>query len=105
MFTPDQPAEYIARQVRAYEPWPGSFFHWDSKIVRVRKAHAIPSAEENIGQIIQVNNKPAICMREGVLVLDEIQISGKKALPGEVFLRGARDFVGYKLDFEKIVDE
>ena len=83
MFTPDQPAEYIARQVRAYEPWPGSFFHWDSK----------------------VNNKPAICMREGVLVLDEIQISGKKALPGEVFLRGARDFVGYKLDFEKIVDE
>ncbi len=100
MFTPDQSAEYVARQVRAFEPWPGSYFHWDSKIVRVRKAHAILTAEDSIGRIIQVNDKPAICMREGVLVLDELQISGKKAMPGTVFLRGARDFVGSKIVFE-----
>jgi len=27
---------------------------------------------------------------EGLLVLDEVQPAGKKAMPGEVFLRGAR---------------
>ena len=99
-FTPAQSAEYVARQVRAFEPWPGSYFYWDSKIVRVRKSHAIPSAEDNIGRIILINDKPAICMREGVLVLDVLQISGKKALPGYEFIRGARNFVGSELDFE-----
>ncbi len=100
MFTPDQSAEYVARQVRAFEPWPGSYFHWGSKIVRVRKAHAIPSVEDSIGRIILVNDRPAICMRKGVLVLDELQVSGKKAMPGNVFLIGARDFIGSKLDFD-----
>ncbi len=38
-----QSAELLARQVRAYEPWPGSFFFWDDLRVVVRRAHAVPT--------------------------------------------------------------
>ena len=29
------PAEHIARQVRAYDPWPGSFTRWDGRRIKV----------------------------------------------------------------------
>lgn len=99
MFTPDQTADFVARKIRAYEPWPGSYFNWGNKTVRVRKAHALPSTDDKMGTIIKIDKKPAIRMREGVLVLDELQISGKKSMPSDVFLRGARGFVGSKLDY------
>ena len=34
------PAERIARQVRAYDPWPGSFTHWDGRRLKVLAASA-----------------------------------------------------------------
>lgn len=98
-FTPNQSAVFVSRQVRAYEPWPGSYFEWDDKRVRVRKAHTLPSNQDEIGSIVEVDGFPAIQMKDGLLVLDAIQISGKKALPGDVFLRGARGFLGSRLDF------
>jgi len=97
-FTPNQSAAYVARQVRAYEPWPGSYFEWDDKRVHVRKAHALPSNQAEIGSLIEVDEFPAIRMKEGVLVLDVLQISGKKTLPGDVFLRGARGFLGSMIE-------
>ena len=96
-FMPVQRAVYVARQVRAYEPWPGSYFEWDDKRVRVLKAHALPSNSAEIGSLVEVDGFPAIRMEEGVLVLDVLQISGKKALSGDTFLRGARDFLGSRI--------
>ncbi len=98
-FTPDQTADYVSRQIRAYEPWPGSYFEWEEKRVRVRKAHALPSNGNEAGSLIEVVGFPAIRMREGILVLDVLQISGKQAMPGDVFLRGSRGFLGSKLAF------
>ena len=31
-------AERIARMVRAYEPWPGTFTHWDGKLLKILDA-------------------------------------------------------------------
>jgi methionyl-tRNA formyltransferase len=36
---------------------------------------------------------PAIGTAQGTLVLDEVQPAGKKAMPGDAFLLGARDWV------------
>ena len=37
---------------------------------------------------------PAVCCAEGWLVLDEVQPAGKKPMAGDVFLRGARQWLG-----------
>jgi methionyl-tRNA formyltransferase len=90
-------AEELARQVRAYEPWPGSFFKWNDKRIVVRKAHAIPGTDETPGMVTQVEKLPAVSTSQGWLVLDVLQPAGKKPMPGDAFLRGAREFIGTEL--------
>ena len=90
-------AEELARQVRAFEPWPGSFFIWNGKRIVVRKAHAIPDPEGPIGVISQVEELPAVTTPQGSLVLDILQPSGRKAMTGDAFMRGARGFLGTEL--------
>ncbi len=85
-----EPAEALARKVRAFNPWPGAFTEWTRGLLKVHRAHALAMPSPGEGVRLVVDGKPAIGTAEGVLVLDEVQPAGKKAMPGEVFLRGAR---------------
>ncbi len=84
------PAEYLARQVRAYHPWPGTFFPWSGASFKVHAAHPVQKPSSGIGQLTVHKNLPAVGTVEGLLVLDNVQPAGKKAMPGDVFLRGAK---------------
>jgi methionyl-tRNA formyltransferase len=90
----EQSAEQLARQVRAYEPWPGSFLTWSETRIVVRKAHAIPDTDVKPGVITQVEGLPAVGTTQGMLVLDILQPAGRKPMPGDAFMRGAREFFG-----------
>ena len=86
-------AEVLARQVRAFNPWPGAYTHRDGKPLKIHKAHAFGKSAYPIGQFMVCENLPAIGTAEGLLVIDELQPAGKKTTPGEIFLRGARNWV------------
>ena len=85
-----EPAEALARRVRAFNPWPGTFTEWQGKLLKIHRSHAAAQPSPGAGERLVVEGKPAIGAGEGVLVLDEVQPAGKKPMPGEVFLRGAR---------------
>jgi methionyl-tRNA formyltransferase len=88
----EQPAEALARKVRAYNPWPGAFTLWQGENLKIHRAHGIsPSGNRfSPGAATVVKGLPAIGTGEGLLILDEVQPAGKKPMPGDVFLRGAR---------------
>lgn len=88
----NQPAEYLERFVRAYNPWPGAFTSWEVGRLKVHRAHDVESPSPGIGKRLIHNEQAAIGTAKGILVLDEVQPAGKKAMPGEVFLRGARNW-------------
>jgi methionyl-tRNA formyltransferase len=85
-----QPATYLARQVRAYHPWPGTYFQWSGASVKVHAAHAVDSPSPGIGISTTHKGYPAVSTSDGILVLDQIQPAGKKSMRGDVFLRGAK---------------
>jgi methionyl-tRNA formyltransferase len=85
-----QPAALLARQVRAYNPWPGVFFTWQAQPLKILQAHAANGAKAAPGTPTVDRGLPAVGTAEGLLVLDEVQPAGKKAMGGQVFLRGAR---------------
>jgi methionyl-tRNA formyltransferase len=87
-----QPAEYLARQVRAYHPWPGTYFQWSGGPLKVHAAHPTSKASPGVGVLTTHNGLPAVGTSGGLLVLDQVQPAGKKSMPGEVFLRGAKDW-------------
>ncbi len=93
-------AEQLARQIRAFEPWPGSFIMWGDRRLVIKRAHAALLNATATGKVTMVDNVPALATHEGVLVLDVIQPAGKREMSGEAFVRGAPDFIGTQLPIE-----
>lgn len=88
-----QPAEELARRVRAFNPWPGAFFESDAGPIKVLAAHA-ETGRGVPGTHVNHEKTPAIATSDGLLILDELQPAGKSTMRGKAFLSGARGWVG-----------
>lgn len=91
------PAADSARRVRAFDPWPGTFVQWQGGPLKVLAAHSLPGPASP-GEVVSIDRSPAIGTGDGWLVLDQVQPAGKKPMKGEEFVRGARGFVGARLE-------
>ncbi len=65
-----QSIEEIERQIRALNPWPGSFVIWKGKIIKILEAQ----------------------IEDNKLIINKIQPEGKKPMAMDDFLRGHQDF-------------
>jgi methionyl-tRNA formyltransferase len=96
-----EPAEAIARQVRAFHPWPGTFTTWQGAPLRILRASAesslASSGEVLPGTVVAAPGGPAVATGRGTLRLIEVQPAGKRPMPADAFVRGARGFVGSRL--------
>ena len=95
------PAVQIWRQVRAYQPWPGSYTRWQGKQLKILET--VPLIGEGTGEagtVLAVNKNEAafgISTGDGILAVKKVQLEGKKAVTADEFLRGQRQFIGVKL--------
>lgn len=92
-----QPAAWLARQVRAFQPWPGAFTFWQNQPLKISRASTGQSPESEAallpGQHTLYQGQPAICTSQGLLVLERLQPAGKKPMDGKSFLQGARNWL------------
>ena len=86
------PAEELARKVRAFSPWPGTYTHWQGKPLKILRARPVKGPSGEPGKATTQKDLPAIFTLDGVLLLEQLQPAGKKPMAGEVFLNGARDW-------------
>lgn len=86
-----QPAEDLERKVRAFNPWPGTYFEWDGNLLKVHRAGTHPGGMRE-GERLVVDGLPAVGTSDGVLLLEEVQPAGKKPMEGKAFLSGARNW-------------
>jgi methionyl-tRNA formyltransferase len=87
---PHRPAAELERQVRAYQPWPGSFVETDGGRLTVWASHVGPATDRAPGQI----GPAGITTPDGELRLDEVQPSGGRRMPWDAFVRGRPAVVG-----------
>ena len=93
-----QSAERIARQIRAYHPWPSSFTHWNGRQLKVHEASALDGIESELpGTVMELTQDIAVATGEGALLLRRVQIEGRQATDISEFARGYRDFTGSRL--------
>lgn len=86
-------AEQLERQVRALDPWPGTYFLLEGKRLKVLKAALGPTSDLPPGTTFQVNNLPAVtCSNQTSLLLTRVQPEGKPAMDGSAFARGRQDW-------------
>jgi methionyl-tRNA formyltransferase len=105
----NDPAEHIARQVRAFYPWPAAFTYWQGQPLKILRAAAAGEAPPATGDQAGADSKglpgtvnatpegPAVVTGRGVLYLREVQPAGRRPMPADAFARGARGFVGARL--------
>lgn len=84
-----RPAEELERCVRAFNPWPGAFMDFDGALLKVHRAH-VEAGNAQAGERRVYRDQPAVGAAGGLLILDEVQPAGKKAMSGKAFLAGAR---------------
>ena len=84
----NQPSAYLARKVRAYSPWPGTYTTWEGKRLLIHKSSSISVTSPGAGVLLINEGKPAIGTSEGILILDKLQLAGKRPVSGEEFLNG-----------------
>jgi methionyl-tRNA formyltransferase len=86
-------ADELERRIRAFSPWPGTTILWQNKILKIHQAHVVNAGGAiEPGQTTIHDGLPAVGTGLGLLVLDQVQPAGRKTMPADVFLRGARNW-------------
>jgi methionyl-tRNA formyltransferase len=85
-----QPATYLERKVRAFDPWPGAYTFWTNGMLKIHRTHITEDLLAPPGKRIIRENLPAYTTGQGILVIDNLQPAGKNPMDGKTFLRGAR---------------
>lgn len=73
--------EELDKLIRAFNPWPYSFFFYEKKMIKIIKASIFDTKKKSfkIGEIIKTNKDGIfVNTKKGILKIEIIQISGKK---------------------------
>lgn len=91
-------AKEIERQIRAFYPWPGTFALAENKIIKILKGRILKTLDSTtypVGKtLVAPQNHLCVQTGEGFLVIERLQLEGKKEMNSEDFLRGHPDFIG-----------
>lgn len=89
------PAEQIARQVRALQPWPGAYTYWQGRLLKILRARPIsttthdPAKPGTVSLLSQDGTKTLVASTpNGALQLLELQMEGKPAREAQALLSG-----------------
>lgn len=100
-------AKELERQIRALNPWPGSYCLWPKKDkerkLKILKANfSIQKSHGPFGirgkTFLAPDNEIAVQTGKDFLVIEELQLEGKKPITSGEFLRGHPDFIGTILE-------
>jgi methionyl-tRNA formyltransferase len=80
-------AATIERQVRAFDPWPGTFTLLQGTVLKVLAAELAEGAGTP-GTVL--DDQFTIACGRGALRLARVQVGGRAAMPADAFLRGHR---------------
>lgn len=84
------PAERLARRIRAYEPWPGTWTCFDGKRVKIFPAQVGQGTAGVPGTISLEDGEVRVACGDGFLVLGEVQPDGSRRMPAKDWAMGLR---------------
>lgn len=85
----------LTRCVKAFNPWPVSYFEIDNNIIKVWQAQAIENVGKSpIGSILNIDkNGIQIQTQNGIFNITEIQPAGKKRMSVQDYLNGKQSLL------------
>ena len=95
----EDPAGAIERQIRAFDPWPGTYTMLpDDTRLKVLYIAVVPGEAANPGTVREgEGGEMEVRAQDAWIRLLRVQPAGKKEMEGSAFLRGHRDLIGSSL--------
>lgn len=83
-------AEAIERLIRGLNSWPSAYTHWENKVVKIWSAKVSKEqTKAQPGTVTDVTKDSfSVQTGKGTLIVQELQIPGKKRMKTDAFLRG-----------------
>lgn len=78
----------LAREIRAFQPWPISWFEWQNQRIQVLKADVTNTFSDTPGKTTRSNQGLLVQTENGALDLITIKPAGKSPMPALSFLNG-----------------
>ena len=95
LLDPKRSAEELERQVRAFQPWPGSYIETAAGRLIVWRADVCPSEPGDSPEtIVTQSDGLALSTASGRLRLDEVQLAGKRRVTGAELRHGHPGLAG-----------
>lgn len=86
-------AAQLERCIRAFNPWPVSYFLIEDQPVKVWQASVLPHTDARPGEILQADKQGIqVATSQGVLNLELLQPAGKKAMSVQDLLNSRREW-------------
>lgn len=86
-----KPAVELERLIRGLNPWPSAYTSLDGKTLKIWKSSVKENGSEisKAGTVVKVDKDSfEVKTGDGILVLHEVQLEGKKRMTTDAFLRG-----------------
>jgi len=96
-----QGARSLENRIRGVLPWPGAYTFLNNKMLKVFRARALEGEENGMpaGSVIYADSQKGLAVKagDGLLLVEEVQMEGKKRMDSRAFLRGRGVKPGTKL--------
>lgn len=85
-----QSASAIRNLVKGLDPWPSAYSFMNGKILKIWNLKKINGIQGTPGEIVAASPKEGLIVQggDGQLLIEELQLQGKKRMQAEDFLRG-----------------
>jgi methionyl-tRNA formyltransferase len=90
-------AQIIEREIRAYSPWPSSYFIWQDKKIKMIKAQYNDEQKEKAGLVFSQKEDILISTKKGSLKILKIKPENKSEMSAKDFANGHPDFINSPL--------
>jgi methionyl-tRNA formyltransferase len=99
-----RPASMLARQIRAFDPFPGAFGTIDGVVVKIWAAGPIElGTNAEAGEIVESGaDGLVVACGQGALRLTQLQKPGGKRLPAREFLAGSPIVKGQRFELREV---
>ena len=99
----NRPAEELERLVRGLNPWPSAYTFVNGKTLKVWKSVlGRETSDAGPGTVMGTDAQGIhVACKDGVLILTEVELEGKKRMDADAFLRGCRIEAGNRFADKK----
>lgn len=101
----NEDANVVYNRIRGLIPWPGAYTYYNSRILKILQTKVVPDVagkDAAFGEVLYIGKEGiAVKAGSGAILIEYLQLEGKKDMDAAAFVRGHKIESGYRFKGSK----